>query len=409
MRAPYSGEWKWCSVHVEDPRTIGARLRQIRKARRKSQEVIAGLAGMSAPTLSRIENGLRALDRHSEVVALADALQIAPSELTRQLVPAPANGAADSAEDAVRLALMAVDHRLPGGQALPVDALRTRVMALVAAHGRCDRPDEVGARLPALIRDLYSSIEAGRNVAELLDLAILLHTQVTVAWLRVAGASSDLRWQAATHAHDAAIEREEPTALGVALWGGLYVMIGAGAFDLALAGLDSVTVPTNTPESMQVAGTLALCRSLLAAVDSRPGDVEAPFREAMELAERTGEGNAFGMCFGPTNVGLWRMYGQLDVKDYEQAVHVGQGLHPAHLPHLVQADYWVNFGRALARVRGRRDEAVAAFRRAEGISPQRLYRDPFATDVIAELLARARRDSVGQELRGMAYRAGLPV
>jgi hypothetical protein len=46
------------------------------------------------------------------------------------------------------------------------------------------------------------------------------------------------------------------------LWGCLYVMIGAGAFDLALAELDSVTVPTNTPESMQVAGTLALCRSL---------------------------------------------------------------------------------------------------------------------------------------------------
>jgi transcriptional regulator with XRE-family HTH domain len=397
------------SVDIEDARTIGRRLRQIRHARRKSLRVIAGLAGLSEATLSRIENGLRALDRHSEIVALADALQIAPSELTRLWLPASTNGDADSAEDALRLALMAVDRQRPGGQVLPVDALRTRVGALVAAQGRCDQPGEVGARLPTLIRDLYSSIEAGRDVAELLDLAILLHTQVTVAWLRVLGASSDLRWQAATLAHNAAAEREEPTALGVALWGGLYVMIGAGAFDLALAELDSVTVPTTTPESMQVAGTLALCRSLLAAVDSRPGDVEAPFQQARELAERTGEGKAFGMSFGPTNVGLWRMYGQLDVKDYEQAVRVGESLHPAHLPHLVQADYWVNFGRALARVRGRRDEAIAAFRRAEGISPHRLYRDAFATDVIAELLARCRQDAVGRELRGMAYRAGLPL
>ena len=254
-----------------DARTIGRRLRQIRHVRRKSLRVIAGLAGISEATLSRIENGLRALDRHSEIVALAEALQIAPSELTRLSLPASTNGDADSAEDAVRLALMAVDRRRPGGQVLPVDVLRTRVVALVAAQGRCDRPGEVGARLPTLIRDLYSSIEAGRDVAELLDLAVLLHTQVTVAWLRVLGASSDLRWQAATLAHNAAAEREEPTALGVALWGGLYVMIGAGAFDLALAELDSVTVPTNTPESMQVAGTLALCRSLLAAVDSRPG------------------------------------------------------------------------------------------------------------------------------------------
>lgn len=38
-----------------------------------------------------------------------------------------------------------------------------------------------------------------------------------------------------------------------------------------------------------------------------------------------------------------------------------------------------------------------------------LQRDPFARDVIAELLTHARRDAVGRELRGMAYRAGLPV
>ncbi len=397
-------------MDVEDPWTIGRRLSRIRKSRGKSLRVIAGLAGISASSLSRIENGQRALDRHSEIAALAAALEIAPSDLMRLPVPTPGNGHTDSATDLVRHALMAVGHRLPGGQVLPVDALRARVTAMVAAHSRCDRPGDVGAALPALIRDLHTSIEAGRDVAELLDLAVILHTQVTVGWLRVVGASSDLRWQAVILARDAATERDEPIALGAALWGGLYVMIGAGAFDLALAGLDAVSVPTNTSESMQVAGTLALCRSLLAAVDSRPGDVEAPFAEAAELAERTGEGNAYGMGFGPTNVGLWRMYGQLDVNEYEQAVRVGEGLRPeAHLPRLVQADYWVNYGRALARVRRRRDDAIVAFRRAEEISPHRLYRDPFATDVIAELLARSRRDAVGRELRGMAYRAGLPV
>lgn len=394
----------------DDARTIGRRLWRIRKARRKSLRVVAGLAGISKSHLDRIERGEVALDRHSEIVALADALQVAPSELIRVEVPAPGNGDADSAIKAVRHALMAVSQHLPGGQVLPVDALRARVTTLVDAHCRCDRPGDVGVALPGLMRDLHTSIAAGRDVAELLDLAILLHTQVTVGWLRIVGASSDLRWQAAVLAHDAAQERDTPTALGVALWGGLYVMIGEGNFDLALAGLDALAVPTNTPESMQLVGTLALSRSLLAAVDSRPGDVEAPFQQAVELAERTGEGNAFGMSFGPTNVGLWRMYGQLDVYDYEQAVHVGECLHPdAHLPRLVQADYWVNYGRALARVRARRRDAVVAFRRAEEISPHRLYRDPFATDVIAELHARFRADAVGPELRRMAYRAGLPV
>ncbi len=65
-----------------DDRTIGRRLRSIRHGRRKSLRVIADLAGISAGHLSRIENGERALDRRSLTVALADALQVAPQELT---------------------------------------------------------------------------------------------------------------------------------------------------------------------------------------------------------------------------------------------------------------------------------------------------------------------------------------
>ncbi len=48
---------------------------------------------------------------------------------------------------------------------------------------------------------------------------------------------------------------------------GLYVLAKAGAVDLARADLDSVSVPTRTPEGMQLVGVLALCRSYLAAVD----------------------------------------------------------------------------------------------------------------------------------------------
>ncbi|MGH3672738.1 MAG: hypothetical protein ACRDSH_19255 [Pseudonocardiaceae bacterium] len=58
----------------------------------------------------------------------------------------------------------------------------------------------------------------------------------------------------------------------------------AGAVDLAHAELDSVTVPTTTPESMQLAGMLALCRAFLAMADSRPGVVDAPLDTAAELA-----------------------------------------------------------------------------------------------------------------------------
>ncbi|MGH4017999.1 MAG: hypothetical protein ACRDT0_01890 [Pseudonocardiaceae bacterium] len=66
----------------------------------------------------------------------------------------------------------------------------------MAAHYRCDRERGVGAALPALIADLHTSLAAGRDVAELLDLAVLLHTGATAGWLRIAGAPMDLREQA---------------------------------------------------------------------------------------------------------------------------------------------------------------------------------------------------------------------
>ncbi len=68
----------------------------------------------------------------------------------------------------------------------------------------------------------------------------------------------------------------------------------------------------------------------------------------------------------------------------------------------------MNTARALAAVR-RRDEAVAALRLAEQISQEAVTRNPVARSLLAELVARAHRDAIGRELRGMAHRAGLPV
>lgn len=71
-------------------RTIGLRIRRIRHSRRKSLRVISGLAGMSASTLHHVEHGRRELTL-SEIVALANALKIAPMELIALPILAPPN------------------------------------------------------------------------------------------------------------------------------------------------------------------------------------------------------------------------------------------------------------------------------------------------------------------------------
>lgn len=396
-------------MDADEARTIGWRVRQIRYVRRKSLRVIAGLAGMSYSTLHRIERGERALDSRSEIVALANALGVAPSDLTAMPVPLPANGDADVAVEAVRRALMGVNHGHPGGEVLPVDVLRDRVDALVGLGSEGDQ-QETGHQLPTVIRDLHTTITAGRDVAELLDLVALLHTQATIGWLRTAGASVDLREQAALLAHRAADERDAPGARGLAAAGAARVMISTGAFDLAQAELDAVTVPTNSPQSMQLAGMLALYRAEVAAADGRHADVDPALQLAAELAERTGEGNAYWLGFGPSNTAFCEASVALDLKDYERAVAAAEAVNPeGHSNRSRRAAYWVYYGRALARLQRRQGDAVRALRQAEQIVPHRVQRDPFVRDVLAELLAHTRQDAMGRELRGMAYRTGLPV
>jgi transcriptional regulator with XRE-family HTH domain len=125
----------------DEARTTGRRVRQIRHTRGQSLRVISGLAGISKSHLSRIERGERALDSRSEIVSLANALQIAPSELTGLPVPAPGNGKAgkgnsEAAIGEVRQALNAITRNRADGQVLPVEVLRVRVGELLVGVGR---------------------------------------------------------------------------------------------------------------------------------------------------------------------------------------------------------------------------------------------------------------------------------
>ncbi|MGH3829569.1 MAG: helix-turn-helix domain-containing protein [Pseudonocardiaceae bacterium] len=397
-------------MDVEDARTIGARLRQVRNSRRKSLRVVAGLAGMSKSRLSMIERGESALDRRSEIVALADVLLIAPSELVTLPMPTPGNGAVDAGVNALRLAIQRVSFDSPGGHVQPVELLQQRVHSVLAEHDRCEH-EAVGVALPALVADLHTSIAAGRDVAELLALAALLHVNGTHSWLRSAGANNDLCFDAARLGREAAQELGEPATVAVAAFGSVNGLIASGDFDLARMELDRLDLRPTSPETEQLVGALAVTRSLLAAAQKNLSEIDPPLDMAAELAERTGERNAYSLGFGPASVGVWRMSVALENGDHSRAAAVAETIRPESLATLPRrATYWTGYGRALARVRGRDDEAVIAFRRAEKISPGKVLRNPFARDVIGELVTRRpRRDAVGRELRGMAYRAGLLV
>ncbi|MGH3709874.1 MAG: helix-turn-helix domain-containing protein [Pseudonocardiaceae bacterium] len=393
----------------DDALTIGRRLRQIRNARGKSLRVVAGLSGViSAAGLSRVENGLRALDSRAEIVGLAKALQIAPSELTKmpEGAPLPASGDTGAATAEIRRALEAVIAGAVNGQVKTFEQLSARVHAMGDLRQGCAYR-EMGAALPGLIADLHTSINAGHDDARLLHLAVLLHTLGTGTYLHIVRAPDDLRLVVAALANDAAKRLDDPVSLGVAAFGLSGVLLASGSFTLA----DEVVRRAGVTPGVdaELAGMLALSTSLTATADRRATDAEAALDYAADLAGRTGEGNRFSLSFGPTNVTLWRITAAIETRDYERTIALAETVTPARIQASSRrAGYWMNYGRALARVR-RRDDAVKALHRAEKISPEEMQRNPFVRDVLAELLARSRRDAAGRELRRMAYRAGLPV
>lgn len=165
-------------------------------------------------------------------------------------------------------------------------------------------------------------------------------------------------------------------------------MATGGQFELAQAELDAVmNVPTNTPESMQLAGTLALCQTYLASAASRPGDMNAPLEMATELAARTEESvNAYWLGFGKHAVAQWHMAAAREIGDHELIVRTAVDLRPEVYDRSREADYWVDYGVGLARLRRRSsDDAVLAFHKAEEISPHHVHRNPLVREVLAGL------------------------
>ncbi len=384
-------------MEVDDARTIGWRLRRVRDGRDKSLRVIAGLAGMSKATLSRIERGERS-PTLNELVRLADALRISVSELTRLPVPAPANGHTDSTTKAIGLALDAIEVGHPGGLVLPVAVLRDRAARFLQYKRTCRLP-EVATDLPELIRDVHTTLATGADHGELLDLAVYVHVHLVRNWLILAAAPADLVRRVVFLARRLAQERGEVTTLGVAGFGVAETLLQGGAFELGNIELDSLTLPPTTVATAGLVGLLTTSHAAAAALNGRPDEAAAAMDAAADMADRfgeLGEADPLGFEFGPTNVGFRRVRLVLEAGEPDRAVSIAEGLHPERNPFPTnRAFHWVGYGRALAQLRGRRDDAVRALRRADrkssrgraGVGPGAAQRSRVGVKLVREMVS----------------------
>lgn len=400
---------------MEQENIIGRRIREIRAWRKLSQGTVAGLAGLSQGYLSKIESGERRVDKRATLEALAAALNVAPSELAATPFP-PRDDAAAESRAAVGLIEAAIaDIRL--GE--PVDVVPRAWPEITGELRRLNgdlrpRADYAaqGLVLPRLIEELhalYKSDPHHRRDA-LQGLATCYHTAAVLCGIMGVRGIAQL---AADRQMTVAEQLGDPESIGHAGWVRAHVMGGGGRerqASLALRSIATAEREATTPELVQAVGQLHLTAALAYATMGNEDQAWTHFSEAETLADQQEAAvGTFGyMWFGRINVRIWKVALGTEFGYGGKVAEMAQGTRPEALPSLArQGVFYADLGRALSQERRTRSEAVRLLRKAEDLAPQLIRNSPFVRETVADLMQRSPNDTVGRELRGMAYRFGL--
>lgn len=392
---------------VDGTLSVGARIAELRAVRGKSLRVVAGLAGISAGHLSRIERGERVLDSRRVLYALADALQVAPSELTGQ--PYPPSDADQAMGHAAAHGLRAVLRdaeigELPAAD-LTLEQLKDKVSSADRAAAASDYAD-LGSSVPGLLGALFVP-HRGERLARAELLVRALHDAF---YLSKDLGHGDLAWAVSGQLERAA------THLGEPAWGALagfvrsHAVTGEGSRPkaLRLARRAAEVVMPGGGDEGEVYGMCHLSAALHSAALGQPAAARDHLDEAEEVAAHTGDGTFAGLMFGPTNVGIWQLAVHLELGEVGRGLTFARTVDVGKIPSAGrQSTFYSDLGLTLSRMRGRDEQAVEAIRRAEKLAPSRLRTRPPVRAAVTDLLHRTKKESVRRELRGLAHRMGI--
>lgn len=390
---------------------IGTRVRYWRRRRGgMTQVALAGLSGLSQSYISEVENGYQTIDRRSTLVAIAGALQVSVADLLGQSEDPtdPLRAGAAAHVPAIEVALIEIEYRCgPSVPSRDPDTMAAAVDQITELRRRSADYTTWAAQLPEMLRDAgaYGGVTQARVCYEASAILRTLgyrHLARMAVQLAVAGAedSGDPAWIGAARWH--CTQLMPPEAAGVAR-------------TLADESLSALQADAADPRTRQMLGQHHLAAALAYAVDKRGDDAAAHLRAADDEARTLGgdpeDGVGFNLsCFGPTNVGLWRMTVALEQGEYGKVIELAKTVNPGPLRAANRhQSYWLNKGRALAQSGKTDPQARAALLSAEQVAPVPFKLNPLAHDTVLTMVNRARRGVVPRDLRVLALHLGIDV
>lgn len=404
--------------HLHPSMSIGERITIWRVYRGLTQETCAGLCGKSLSWWKKVEQGVRHVEKLSDLITIAQVLRIKDlSDLTGVFELSLSHDAKcdHPALAAVRRALVRYD--IVGDQPETPDDPGT-IIERNAEVWRIWHEDprfysRTGELLPDLITDAtlahrYAADGDRRAAARALSETYHLARQ----WLRKVG-EYQLSWIAADRGMAAAQEADDPYLIATSAWNivALYNAMGRAEEAQAVArdGIDMLEplLPDGSEDHLAMWGSLQLYASISTA---RCGDAGTAWRmwdAADQAARRLGPQYCHRWTiFGQTNVGAYAVGIPVELGKAGEAVRAAERLDAAHLQSVERrARYLVDVARGYV---GRRDDVAAlhVLLQAERESPEEVAHNLIVHEVVREMLRRDRK-TITHELRGLASRVGV--
>ena len=415
-------------------RALGRRIATERRRRGLSQPELARMIDRSVAWVSQVERGARKVDRMSVLETLATALDIPLVELAAEAPVVAAVTEETPGAAGLRLVLSGV-YSLPAllnGRRRPAAMTRLRARTSQAWElTHAGRYAELADLLRGLIPDLETAVRTLPE-GQRADAAELLATayQACSAALAKVG-EPEAAWIAADRAMAAAERTGNPLLIAAGAFRLVFVFLAARHYDQAeetarttadalahLAGGDDL-------QAVSLWGGLTLQRAVVAARLNDPeaayshleaarlNDPEAAYshlEQASQAAARLGEGrNDYNTEFGPANVALHEIAVAVELGDAGRALRTAAAIDTSGLSAERRARMLIDVARAHAQ-RRQSDEAIAALRRAEDITPEQVHAHCRVRQMVSDLMTM--QDPPSAELRDLAERVGavrLPI
>ncbi|WP_190856090.1 helix-turn-helix transcriptional regulator [Actinomadura sp. RB99] len=379
-------------------RSVGERLRAVRKRRGLTQRELSSLSGVSISLIRKLEQGEKEDTRLETLRKLASALSVSTSDL----IESPARGVLESNGheqwEPVRRALNG-RHGTSPGEAPTVRGVSDALAALMPLFSG-DQYSRLSAALPPLLRD---ADELGAD-ARPVRARLLHHT----GWLLTQTRQFDAADAALRRALDEAPDRLEAAAI-VSTLAWLEIRQGRLAESLAVASrwADEIEPRMSRATMAELAtwGWLLVRLSAAAVRNAQPGDAEDAIRLARAAAVAMGAEyaprNDFLQAFGPLTVAMKRAENAMVEDRPDRVLAMSQRIPVADLRptsnnrnrHLLDV--------AQARVSLRQHaEAFDMLQRIRHDAPEWLPNQRYARDILGQIISRRR--TLTSEMREFA-------